>query len=367
MQNADAIRSALTFALLAATLTGQKTWIVDDSGPADFTDLPAAFAKVADGDRVLVRPGSYSPATLDKAIQLVADNGAWVERPATSPFRITGIGAGKTCFIRGLWFRANPFSYLDVSDNPGTVTLAEVWSGLHLQVAKSKGVYLSNTTVDTTTSIIDSELVATASNFRGTHSMHGIGASASLVDLVQCACHGGPDKGYVVDPVGVYALSSRIVIRGDSTSRISSLYTNSRGAVDGHGSTLLLDPRVVVSPAPSSSIVTVTRRLPLLLGTQALLGSHFGLEIRSQARDPYAIAAALPTAPYDLGPFGRSWLEPRSHVVLVYGSQGSTESTTFSTKVPNDASLRGLALVFQALSVGSGSGILTNPVVPVVH
>ena len=65
---------------LGTSVAAQRTWIVDagNGAGADFTDLPPAFAAVADGDRVLVRSGSYTAGRLDKAVRLVADAGAVV-------------------------------------------------------------------------------------------------------------------------------------------------------------------------------------------------------------------------------------------------------------------------------------------------
>lgn len=57
---------------LAAALPGVFT--VDDDGPADFADLASADASplVADGDTLLVEPGSYPDTTLTKGLHILA-------------------------------------------------------------------------------------------------------------------------------------------------------------------------------------------------------------------------------------------------------------------------------------------------------
>ena len=59
------IRACLTVLALtcAPALAGVIT--VDDSGGADFTDLPQAVAAAAPGDTLLVHPGQYSSFTID--------------------------------------------------------------------------------------------------------------------------------------------------------------------------------------------------------------------------------------------------------------------------------------------------------------
>lgn len=56
---------------------GPRTWVVDDDGAGShFGDISHALAAARDGDRILVRAGSYSGFVIDKRITLVGEIGA---------------------------------------------------------------------------------------------------------------------------------------------------------------------------------------------------------------------------------------------------------------------------------------------------
>jgi hypothetical protein len=63
---------AATVVALASTAAGQ-VFTVDDDGPADFAEITDAIASplVADGDRLVVAPGSYDAFVLTKALEIV--------------------------------------------------------------------------------------------------------------------------------------------------------------------------------------------------------------------------------------------------------------------------------------------------------
>lgn len=59
---------------------------VDASGGGDFADLPAAVLAASERDRIEIRPGTYSPAVIDKGIDIFADAVAdLATRPTPSP------------------------------------------------------------------------------------------------------------------------------------------------------------------------------------------------------------------------------------------------------------------------------------------
>jgi parallel beta-helix repeat protein len=56
-------------------LPPQKTWIVDDDGPADFAAIQEAINAASDGDTIFVRNGIYSgPVVIDKTLTLQGEN-----------------------------------------------------------------------------------------------------------------------------------------------------------------------------------------------------------------------------------------------------------------------------------------------------
>lgn len=84
--------------LFLAALAG--TFTVDDDGPADFADLPAAVAAVQAGDVLLVEPGSYTAFSLDKELVLLGPPGGPLPRVAG----ISTVQGTPGFAIRGLHF-----------------------------------------------------------------------------------------------------------------------------------------------------------------------------------------------------------------------------------------------------------------------
>lgn len=80
------IALALVPFALAASVRAQTPWTVDDDGPADFSSIAAAVAAVADGDILLVEPGSYGSVFLDKEISILGN-------PAGPPPAVQGLFA----------------------------------------------------------------------------------------------------------------------------------------------------------------------------------------------------------------------------------------------------------------------------------
>ena len=87
----------IALALLAALVAPSNTWTVDDDGPADFTEIADAIAKVGSGDVLLVEPGTYGPFHLAKRLTILGRAGT--DRPrvtsivtvSASSFTIAGL------------------------------------------------------------------------------------------------------------------------------------------------------------------------------------------------------------------------------------------------------------------------------------
>ena len=160
------------------------------------------------------------------------------------------------------------------------------------------------------------------------------------------------------------------MIRGDKNSRYVggtySVTASSPSIFGNNSSTLIVDPAVVLSPAPKNMLLVTKKQLPALYAVGGKLGGTLDLELYSPARQPYVLAVALPTTPYDLS-FGRHWLNIPSEIVLVIRTQSATGFTRHRYSVPSSPPLRGLTLGFQAVSGTGAAAALTNPVIPVLY
>jgi hypothetical protein len=374
--------------LLTATLSAQRTWIVDAAGGpgVDFTDLPPAFAAVRDGDRVVVRRGSYGPARLDKAVQVVGESGATVESVnlAGPPLEVTGIAAGRTCVLRGLAFRGTwRGPALQVRANAGLVVLADLTiEGLAspgLDVADCHAVALANSLVRPNLAVAHSTISAAGCTFRAYHEGEAGGrmavaivATSATVELAQCIASGS-DSTILHAPStpAIVAESTSLLLRGDAASRYTGGTLTGHPpspSIDGRGSsTLVVDPAVALVPAPVNLVSIAHRRMGSLTARGGAAGSTLDLDLYSPAGDLHALFVALPVPPFPIPPFGVQWMDVASEVLLVLGVQGGSEHTTFSFVRGTDPALRGLALAFQALSGPSLHALaLSNPAIPVL-
>lgn len=90
------IRSIFSAAAMAATLSSflalpavaQTQWTVDDDGPADFADLQLAIDTAAPGDVLLIEPGIYGGALVDKRLSLLGNPSG--PRPRVSAIEVDG-------------------------------------------------------------------------------------------------------------------------------------------------------------------------------------------------------------------------------------------------------------------------------------
>ena len=130
--------------ILATSTHAQTTWVVDDTpGPGvDFTSIAAGVAAAANGDTLLVMPGSYGPFQVSgKALSIVGDGSAttFVQLPSSYPSTnyvvIQGVPAGTSFRVSGLSIRRDMPGFASQrfavvgSAAAGSVTLSDVISG----------------------------------------------------------------------------------------------------------------------------------------------------------------------------------------------------------------------------------------------
>lgn len=85
--------------LLAVGLSAQNTWTVDDSGGAQFDQLQSAIDFASPGDTLLIQPGFYLAATVDRPLRIIAD-GPGVE--VQGGLTISGIPAPGSVLVSGV-------------------------------------------------------------------------------------------------------------------------------------------------------------------------------------------------------------------------------------------------------------------------
>ncbi|QDU65704.1 hypothetical protein [Engelhardtia mirabilis] len=210
------VRVAITLgiALGGVPASAQQVLLVDaDGGPgADFTDLQPALDAAAEGQVVLILPGSYSQFVVDgKSLSIfAAAPGVAVEGRC----RVRNVGPGQRVVLDGLKFHSIEGTALQVDDCPGSVW----FEGLVVEsignpfVAPSVGVQVSDADnlvmVDCAVrSTVGEQITTNGSNA-------GLQVLYSNVYLFDCVATAGLQNfGYDGDP-GVEAGSSFVFASG---------------------------------------------------------------------------------------------------------------------------------------------------------
>jgi hypothetical protein len=165
------------------------------------------------------------------------------------------------------------------------------------------------------------------------------------------------------------ANGSRLHLLGTLASPIQAggLDTTPTPAIDAPGSTIEIDPQIVLTPhqgAPAIAKAVSVTSWPLAAVTvvPAAVGGSLTPTVRSVPGDAYALALALPLPP-TATPIGALFLDLSASVTLAAAVQGSTGATTLAFPIPNDAALRGGTFALQAANayVATARVGLSNP------
>lgn len=114
----------------SAAARAGETWVVDDDGPANYRDLPAAIAGARDGDTLVLRAGRYSAAEwFGKGLAIVgAGSGSTVieRRSGDGPFlAVSGVASDRTVLLSGVTGIGRGSS-LEISQVNGLLVIADL-------------------------------------------------------------------------------------------------------------------------------------------------------------------------------------------------------------------------------------------------
>ncbi len=393
---------ALVFVLAGLAAAQGRTFVVDQAnGPGtNFLDLPQAVAQAADGDRLIVRAGTYTGFTTAKALTILGEGLVQVFAPFVPPgapaVEVRGLASGKTFVMKNLQLTAVfSTSALALALDAGRIHLEDVHvDGFTAFVQMPTGLLAASCTEVTVTggrldgwpamscgdsfvSLVGTQVVGgSASNSpRGsTRPAAGIRATRSALLLSRTDVAGG--SGSLLFPGASSAIvetDSAVTLAGNATTLVvAGSGGQPTSAVDSTRGGLLVDPAIGVAgsggaPAFSGSATVVLRPVASLRADGAPIGGTAHVELVAPAGDPIAVLASRPADPALL-PEGFVCLDPFTVVPLIVGPQGPSGFWTTTIPVPMDPNLRGIAVAFQAgwLDRTRNALELSNPAVIVV-
>lgn len=254
--------------LLLGLVLAQSTWTVDDDGGSgvDFDDLPAAVAAAADGDALLVRPGTYAHFTLSgKGLRIIGQGRVLVVESGTTT-QIAGVPAGSELLLQGLEFpgpQQCAETRLSISGAQTRVTLIDVTAVGHINNCNA---FSSALRVSASEVLLVRATLTGGGGFSPLPSSGGPGGSAlhatdgARVFVVESALLGGagtPGHSSAGDGgPGLHAEAESRVWLGDSTSAggYGSAALSGDTGLGGAGVLATSSARVRVSGGPGARI-----------------------------------------------------------------------------------------------------------------
>jgi len=378
---------ALVFGLsCVASAVGQgRVYVVDeDMGPgADYPDIPAAVAKAVDGDRIVVRKGSYSGFVLGRAVTILGQDGATIARKGSGALGwldIHSIAPGRKAVLQNLTFPVDPGapSFLIMHHCHGRVILERLRSGtLFVWCWSMQQVHLSHCNIAGITgtgvraTLLHCNLNQADMKLDRQDSCRF--AESSEVVLAGCNVTGFPFFG-VAQPAIALQGGSRLTITGDGSEKIQPCSCNSRpGLVDVLAATtndvIVADPRIKATFGTLSGKPNVVRRtVPYLDAKGAPLGGTVNVALRAGNGDTYYLAIGLPGGGVPMPALGGTvWLDLRTAVLVGGGVLDASGVVRLSVPVPNDVALFGLGLVWQGVAGSTVSGPWLSNAAAYVH
>ncbi len=314
-------RCAALLLLLTAPLASQTTWIVDASGGpgAQFTDIQAAVDAAADGDRILVRAGSYAPFQIDgKGLAVLGEDNVLLR--GTGQLHVSNTAPGQDVVLTDLDLDASP----PIFSNHGAtlcrgrllmerVTLRLAGSSTRFEgcadlrfseLETQAGIAVTNSTA----TITDSRLLAGVLTLFPPPALQ---VSDSRVTISNSSVSGqsqfnraGPSSAIAMSGASVLTLTddgTHLIAAGGSQAGPYS-------GISGSG-TVVRDPNVTIQgssggPAVDLGIQEIVRAIPCLSVRPEPARSTIELALTGATGEAYAVFFGLPAAPFELPGIG---------------------------------------------------------------
>ncbi len=356
-------------AVTVSSAPAQTTWVVAAGGGGNFTDIPAAIAAAAPGDRITVLPGAYSSFSIALTHLTVEAFPGVTVGSAGDVIRIDLVD-GPT-LVRGFTSPAQ----VSVSGSTGQVHLESLRLGGGIRLVQSGRVSLQAVTATATAG----EALHTASSGVVLHRCDlratAVGAPAMTVlrgrvAAAETVLVGGPGNATVGPGPGVAIRDATLAASGGPGASIAA---GTGGplpapAVDGQASTsaslttVRTDFGLSLVPVNGAGLVEgpVTWIATTVPWTDAsVVAGQLATAVHAPAGSASVLVAGLPAAPIAAGPLG-TWFVGTPWAVLQAGTIGGGGSLTGAFPIPVNAPLTPLALQ-AAVLLPTGSATLTLP------
>ncbi|MCB9882787.1 MAG: hypothetical protein H6834_13435 [Planctomycetes bacterium] len=376
-ERAGSMRVLITALALASAAFAQKTIIVDATGAGDHKTIQAAVDAARDGDRIIVRAGTYDLFKIvDKSVTLLGERLSNVYNFfAQGASSIENLSIGKRVTIDGLTFSTTMQPALRVDNCNGRVTLRDVriygFPSIYntgressLYVSASKSVLVQDSSLIPALYAADSTIAVVKCDIAGFDSLvghylvpttAGLIANNSSIDIAASNVRGGIGNSSYPNATGMLVDSSQISLRD------SSSVTGLPAAIASGASSLLLGINATVTGELKGFTTQKKLALPTLTTSPAIQGQNYEIRAHGNNGDFFATFVAAPGNPLPVGDFGSLWLDPVTLVTIGAGVIDTSGSFALQIFAGTDAKWFALALDFQALVGTTNTLRLTNP------
>lgn len=373
--HAPRLATITTIAALAFTAptTAQQTWTVGLGG--QFTTLQPAIDAASPGDTILVEPGLYPQAVVDKGIRILG-SGSTLQPSGSVGIALSArhLPAGQTLVVRGLRTTIGhagiQFDF-EIHDCAGEVVLEDCNLLYALEVARSAKVTLRDVSVGTgSIEIFDSTVSLSGCRAQGAAlPVFALGLRCENSDVIATDCDftgGGasilgnaPAPAALLDG-GSLTLAGATVMRAGLGSGLSG--PTPIAAIETTAGALIVDPSVTLEPNSGGpriggAVTPQLRPVAVLRGTvdQQILQ----LVLTAPGASTTWVLGATPRGLPLPTPFGSLWIPPLHAPLIIGATPDALGRVVRSLSVAGIPA--GMPFVFQGALVRNGALELSTP------